>query len=54
MESRLRRSMFGSNDQYAQTPDHVLDQLQTMFNRGEPMWDPCPVNPQHDALTLDD
>ena len=53
-ESRLRRSMFGSNDQYAQTPDHVLDQLKSMFNRGKPMWDPCPVNPQHDALTLED
>lgn len=52
-ESRLRRSMFGSNDQYAQTPENVLQQLQDLFNNGNEMWDPCPVEPQHDALQIE-
>ena len=44
MTESLRRSMFGSNDQYAQTPENVLQQLKDLFNDGNEMWDPCQLN----------
>lgn len=43
---RLRASMFGSANQFAQTPPDVLKQIQDMYNEGHPMYDPCPANPQ--------
>ena len=46
-----KQSMLKGVDQFARTPDLVVDVLFRMFSRGEPAFhDPCPRNPTVDGL----
>ena len=48
--THYQKCMLGRKDQFAQTPDDVLKQIQDMFNEGKIMFDPCPANPTEDGL----
>ena len=45
--------MFGRENQQAETPDDVMEQIEKLFNEGKPMYDPCPHNPTKDGLEGD-
>jgi len=49
-KAQIRNSLFGSKDQYAQTPPDILQKIADQFNNGKSMYDPCPVNPTKDGL----
>lgn len=50
MASGYTKSQFGGKDQNACTPPNVLRKLESLFNSGRPMFDPCPKDPRSDGL----
>jgi len=41
-----------TRDQFARTPDDVMQILRDQFNEGNAFFDPCPIDPSVDGLTI--
>jgi hypothetical protein len=49
---RYRDLVFAGKDQFAQTPDEVIDLIQRMFAGREKIFDPAPPKPKFDGLSI--
>lgn len=52
MSTSYLKANFTGKDQYARTPNDVMEILRDRFNGGNEFFDPCPVAPTFDGLSI--